>query len=312
MPVVPSYLPASVAPLSLLDVFIANDELPMVRYRLRLHAPFATRTIIAESRLTHTGQPKAVYVSEGPERLTHEELARHNVRLLEIVYSEKELKKSNCSARACHNVLERRQRTAINAAIAEEIATMDPRTLIHFSDVDELLDLEAVAFIAPRAFHLNPGNATAAALRRWCVSPLMSGYQYSQHCPTPHPVWSRSVLCSGAWLRQELGGDAVLPDFAAKLVELFGEANISTVIQQKSVCLRLFARYSGVRMRKESDLAPEDLEGFQQVWDKDAPKRCYECNKAIPPGARESRCSPECRGAGKKLACRECKSTNVS
>ena len=114
------------------------------------------------------------------------------------------------------------------------------------------------------------------------------------------------------WLRQELDGDAVLPDFAAKFVELFGESNISTVIQQKSVCLRLYAKYSGARVRKESDLAPEDLEGFQQVWDKDAPKRCYECNKATPPGARENRCSPECRGAGKKLACRVCKSTNVS
>ena len=94
-----SYLPPSIPRVSLLDVFIANDELAMVRYRLRLHAPFATRTIIAESRLTHTGETKPLYVSEGPEQLRREELARYNVRLLEITYTPFELHKSNVRPR---------------------------------------------------------------------------------------------------------------------------------------------------------------------------------------------------------------------
>ena len=44
---------ASALPL-LLDVFTANDEVAMVRYRLRLHQlwPGGTRTIIAESAYT--------------------------------------------------------------------------------------------------------------------------------------------------------------------------------------------------------------------------------------------------------------------
>ena len=203
------YLNASVPRLQLLDVFIVNDELPMLRYRLRLHKPFASRTLIAEGRLTYTGQSKALYAREGPERLTEAEQAEYNVRLLDITYSKLDLQRSNCSHRNCHNVLERRQRVAINSVIFEELAGMDNRTLVFFSDVDELLDLEAVAIIAPGTFRMqqqalpDTGNESSASTLRWCVSPLMAGYQYSQHCPMPHPRWARAVLCSAAWFRHE-------------------------------------------------------------------------------------------------------------
>ena len=33
--------------------------------------------------------------------------------------------------------------------------------------------------------------------------------------------------------------------------------------------------------KRESDLPPEDLEEFQQVWDPGAPRRCRECGKAL-------------------------------
>ena len=126
-----SYLPPSIPRVSLLDVFIANDELAMVRYRLRLHAPFATRTIIAESRLTHTGETKPLYVSEGPEQLRREELARYNVRLLEITYTPFELHKSNVrprgptrrdSHRSCHRSARIRvaySRTVFHARVSQ-------------------------------------------------------------------------------------------------------------------------------------------------------------------------------------------------
>ena len=74
--------PGSGLPL-LLDVFPVNDEIAMVRYRLELHArwPGTTRTIIAESSVTHTGHPKRRFVREA---MPPGELERHNVRLVDV------------------------------------------------------------------------------------------------------------------------------------------------------------------------------------------------------------------------------------
>lgn len=129
--------------------------------------------------------------------------------------------------RACHNVLEKRQRTAINEAILSELAQLgDDKMLVHMSDVDELLDLEAVAFVAPRIFHAGrAGDSAAAKQTPWCVSPLMMGFQYSQHCPTPHPIWARSVLCSPTWLRNELTRD---PNMELRKLEKSGRCPASS------------------------------------------------------------------------------------
>ena len=64
----------------IIDVFPINDELEMMRYRLALHEPIALRTLIIESRYTHAGGAKPLHARES---LTSEEIARHNIRLLE-------------------------------------------------------------------------------------------------------------------------------------------------------------------------------------------------------------------------------------
>ena len=71
-------------PLRLLDVFMANDEVDMVRFRLRLHAGASCRTIIAESNFTHTGVPKPLHIRAA---LTADEIDRHNVRLLVVPFT---------------------------------------------------------------------------------------------------------------------------------------------------------------------------------------------------------------------------------
>ena len=57
--------------LAIVDMFTANDEIDMMRYRLRLHQPLALRTIILESNMTHSGHPKPLHMRNA---LTAEEI----------------------------------------------------------------------------------------------------------------------------------------------------------------------------------------------------------------------------------------------
>jgi hypothetical protein len=114
-----------------------------------------------------------------------------------------------------------------------------------------------------------------------------------------------------AWLRQELGGDADLPDFARRWLELFGDT--TGAASQKAACLKLFGEYSGATWRKEADLPPDELTTFQRIWDPSAPERCSECSRAAPPPGRAPLrrggrpfCSEACARADTRLACRRC------
>ena len=77
---------------TLLDVFLANDEVDMVRFRLRLHSPVTTRFIIAESNYTHTGTPKPLHMRDS---LAPSELTRYNVRLVVVPFTDKQHMKAN-------------------------------------------------------------------------------------------------------------------------------------------------------------------------------------------------------------------------
>ena len=67
-------------PLPMIDMMTAHDEVPMLRYRLRLHAPLAIKTIILESNLSHAGYLKPLHVRDS---LTAEEIKRYNVELIQ-------------------------------------------------------------------------------------------------------------------------------------------------------------------------------------------------------------------------------------
>jgi len=62
----------------------AHDEVALLRYRLRLHAPLAIKTIILESNLSHAGYPKPLYVRDA---LTDDEIRRYHIELINVPFS---------------------------------------------------------------------------------------------------------------------------------------------------------------------------------------------------------------------------------
>jgi hypothetical protein len=119
-----------------------------------------------------------------------------------------------------------------------------------------------------------------------------------------------------AWLTQELGADADLPSFATTFCSLF-EDKLRGDIPQKAKALALYAQYAAEESeargwRKESDLPPTELEAFQKVWGP-APRRCRECNKALPEDAptKQLFCDMACKSAGKTVACIACAPLSV-
>ena len=77
--------------------------------------------------------------------------------------------------------------------------------------------------------------------------------------PAPFYVVDSQKLSSGEkllWLRQELGSDASLEDFAVKFIELFG-SKLRGKIPQKKAVLKLYALCTETDIAaKESQLAP--------------------------------------------------------
>lgn len=128
-----------------------------------------------------------------------------------------------------------------------------------------------------------------------------------------------------AWIKQELGMEATLPELAAKFVELFG-AKLKDTWAQKSACLKLWGLYAaqgvtcekgpdgqwrwvpdpkeGVGWKKEVDVPPKLRAEFKRVWDKDSPDICAECGKDMV--ERGEYCSVACAHAGTKNVCKNC------
>jgi len=180
--------------LSIVDMFTANDEIEMLRYRLRLHEPLTLRTIILESNVSHSGLPKPLHVRNA---LTPEEIARFNVHLIQVPFTSDEIKRASCTsalAGKCAWVLEIAQRRFVNRMMQQQIDELNRtrglgNVLFHMSDLDELLDLDIVA------------DASAKGQIPGCVCPLMRVYVYGERCPAIWPEWSRSVLfrASSGW-----------------------------------------------------------------------------------------------------------------
>ena len=181
--------------LPLIDVFTANDEVAMMRYRLRMHAPMATRTIILESNLTHSGHPKPLYMRDA---LTPTEIMRYNVMLINVPFSGSEQRRGNCSssrAGRCTWVLETAQRRYVNRllqrVVDESLSTSGAGdVLVHVSDLDELLDIESLQHTQVKP----------------CISPTLRNFVYGEHCPATYPPWARSVIfrAGSGWLNTSI------------------------------------------------------------------------------------------------------------
>ena len=154
--------------LPLIDMMTAHDEIPMLRYRLRLHAPLAIKTIILESNLSHAGHPKPLHVRNS---LTADEIARYKVELINVPFG-LELEKrmvscTNSSNVKCTWLLEVAQRKFIMSMLQPTIdRTMAQHglsdVLVHMSDLDELLDLDAVRSLSTQGIScVSPAGGAA-------------------------------------------------------------------------------------------------------------------------------------------------------
>lgn len=183
----------------IVDVTQFNDELSVLRYRLRLHSVFADTFVVAETAITYAGFKKPLHATNG---LTAEEKTRYNVRifvipvLAEIASPTKQPNWKRENHRICchhqgpnavgalafslllfpspirhppHPPPSPSERIALNKYLLEHF----PRHLIFFSDVDELLDPEAVRNTLLPSIHLTKAAASAG-----CLTPRMRFYYY--------------------------------------------------------------------------------------------------------------------------------------
>ena len=176
----------------------AHDEIAMLRYRLRLHAPLAIKTVILESNLSHAGHPKPLHVAEA---LSQEEIRRYRIELINVPFSAA-LREQMVSCSHVNNTnvrctwaLEVEQRRFIMSMLKPMIErTMAENgvddALVHMSDLDELIDLDAVR------------NLTDIG----CVSPRLRNFVYGERCPGTYPSWARSVLfrARSGWLERHM------------------------------------------------------------------------------------------------------------
>ena len=180
--------------LPLIDMMTAHDEIPMLRYRLKMHASLAVKTIILESNLSHAGYPKPLHVRDS---LTADEIEKYKVELINVPFGydleQRMLGCRNSSNIKCTWLLEVAQRKYVMSMlqptidrVLKELSLDD--VLVHMSDLDELLDIEAVRDL----------NLTG------CTSPKLRNFVYGEHCPATFPAWSRSVLfrARSGWLER--------------------------------------------------------------------------------------------------------------
>lgn len=228
----------------MIDAFIANDEIALLRYRLRLHKNVTTRVIIAEGNATLSGLPKALNIRHA---LTPAELDEYNIRLVTVPFAPPRVVKGNRSAgdflpgdpiaigltRTPQNLLMALKREArlevdalgvrtsgvnaamrftLNLAILEELNSLSPTALarasVYASDIDEILDT------SPRAaLTLSRLVEPDASAGTGCFAPKLRYLFYSPHCALHAErhagrmrriEWRRSILFNASTLRARL------------------------------------------------------------------------------------------------------------
>ena len=142
--------------------------------------------------------------------------------------------------------------------------------------------------------------------------------------PSPYHIWShdrpkmKEVQVSPVsrmrnkdkleWLRLELSGDsAPLDAFAEKFKQLFEK--LILVKEQRRLCLELYRVYACIEeanitgeyksveeYRKKAysngvNIPAREIQGFERVWDADAPARCIGCKAALPKECVDTRCT---------------------
>ena len=182
----------------IVDVTMFNDELSVLRYRIRLHAAFVSTFIVVESNLTWSGRPKRLHATE---QLTAEEIEKFNVRIVQVP-----LQRAVGKRMLKNKVREASQRKFLN----QYLLTHFPKHVVYISDVDEFLDPDAVHNTLTGPLGRKTTSSGAA-----CVTPRLRMYYYSEHCPV-HEEWAVGVLfrSDSRWFRQVTSSFQQLRGFA--------------------------------------------------------------------------------------------------
>lgn len=158
-------------PLPFVDVCLYNGEADILRYRIKLHAPFTSAFVIVESNVTFSGKPKQTtskaFRKDLREEMTPAEATIHSLSV--------PLAHIQDGVRAFW-IRESTQRTFLLLWLKENY----PAHRIYVSDVDEFLD--AGAMLKSRLMFNSD-----------CFIPTLRFYYYGEHCPM-RSKWVRAII----------------------------------------------------------------------------------------------------------------------
>ena len=180
--------------LPLIDVVLFNDELPMLKYRLRLHKHFVSRFVIVESNLTFTGRPKLLHARKYAEAGGFE---GYDVLALQVPYTQSEAQSDDPWVREL----------ATRSFVTKWIRDHLPASTVALSDVDELFDAEALGKML----------RDPVVRKLECFLVPMRFLYYSEACPISRGRWGSSVVfrTGGTWFDEVYKrGEGVRPSSA--------------------------------------------------------------------------------------------------
>ena len=153
--------------LPLVDVIPFHDEIEMLQYRIRLHAPYVSVFVVCESNMTYSGLPKPFHAAHALSAL---EGILPRIMVVQVPFSAAERRATNPWIRE----LAQRQ------FVKQLLHSTFPRHRVYVGDVDELVDFDALH------------NSSVVASHD-CVRPLLRFSYYSERCAMSMP-WDMPVL----------------------------------------------------------------------------------------------------------------------
>lgn len=161
---------------SFIDSFLAYDELDLIYFRIEYLSRMVSKTVIAESSLSHKGLFKPLYISD---HMSKNFIEQFNVTFLNLDISSF----SNGWGKEI----------ASREILAEYLRQNFQSDFVILSDVDEIPSLEQLEFL-----HLNPGtyhfrSTTSYRRANWMLK-------------DSHSHWNRGVVGVGSKLPSENGG----------------------------------------------------------------------------------------------------------
>lgn len=154
------------------DCFSFFNELDLLEIRLNTLDKVVDKFILAESTLTHTGNPKPLYYAENKDRF-----AKFSDRIVHIVVNDFPAMPEDMPVREKAWTRENWQRNAIVRGLPKDIGDND---ILLISDMDEIPD---PAYVEKAA--ANPAGVTRFDLRAYCFFINLRNISY--------PIWNNGT-----------------------------------------------------------------------------------------------------------------------